>query len=105
MTQPGRITQTRIAMLPNGQQIAGAALDANRRACTPVVRRERMDTLGAGGSAGGRRRGRRRGAGGLRGRDARSARYRPGIARARDPQAHSGRDRHRDGRLGRLALR
>jgi hypothetical protein len=32
MTQPSRITQTRIAMLPDGQQIAEAALDANRRA-------------------------------------------------------------------------
>jgi hypothetical protein len=32
MTQPGRIIQTRIAVLPDGQQIAEAALDASRRA-------------------------------------------------------------------------
>ena len=32
MTQPGRITQARIALLPDGQQIAEAALDANRNA-------------------------------------------------------------------------
>jgi hypothetical protein len=32
MNQPGRITQTRLALLPDGQQLAEAALDANRNA-------------------------------------------------------------------------